>query len=88
MKIWMMLLSMMYASSAWATDIPDANKPAAQVYAQRCSVCHSLPHPARLDWQHWRGILHVMKQRMDEKQITIPVEEWQQISSYLKAHAD
>jgi len=78
---------MFYISSAGATEIPDADSAAAKLFAQRCSVCHSLPHPARLDWPHWRSILHVMKQRMDERDISMPDQEWRQIAGYLQSHA-
>jgi len=87
MKLLITIVCLMFTSPAWATEIPDADSAAAQVFSQRCSVCHSLPHPARLDWPHWRSMLHVMKQRMNEKKISIPNEEWRQISGYLKQHA-
>ena len=87
MKIILMLFALLFVSPAWATDIPDADSPSAQLFSQRCSVCHSLPHPQRLDWPHWRSMLHVMKQRMAERDISLPVEEWRQIAGYLKSHA-
>jgi len=87
MKIMITILSLMFTTPAWATEIPDADSTSAQLYSQRCSVCHSLPHPARLDWPHWRSMLHVMKQRMNERDITLPNEEWRQIAKYLKSHA-
>jgi len=87
MKTILTILCLTFTVPVWATEIPDANLPSAKVFSQRCSVCHVLPPPARLEWEHWRSILHLMKQRMDEKDISIPVEEWKQISSYLKSHA-
>jgi len=91
MKILITILCLVFTSPAWATalnmDIPDANSSSAKLFSQRCSVCHSLPHPARLDWPHWRSMLHVMKQRMQERDISLPDEEWRQISGYLQQHA-
>jgi len=87
MKIILTLFALLCVSPAWATDIPDAGSASAQLFSQRCSVCHSLPHPARLDWPHWRSMLHVMKQRMDERDMSLPNEEWRQIAGYLKSHA-
>jgi len=87
MKMIITVLTLMFAAPVWATEIPDAGSVSAQLFAQHCSVCHSLPHPKRLDWPHWRSMLHVMKQRMDERGISIPAEEWQQIAAYLKHHA-
>jgi len=69
-------------------EIPDADSPGGRLFAVRCSVCHTLPHPKRLDWQHWRHMLGVMKKRMDEGGIPEPTKtEWRQISGYLKQHA-
>ena len=87
MKTIVAMLLLTCTTPAWATAIPDADSAAAQTYTARCSVCHSLPHPARLDWAHWRHMLHVMKQRMAERQITLPDEDWRQIAGYLQSHA-
>ena len=87
MKIIITILCLMFTMLAWASDIPDADSASARVFSQRCSACHSLPHPARLDWEHWRSILHLMKQRMDEDEMSIPTADWKHISSYLKQHA-
>jgi len=87
MRILMMITCLICSTPAWATDIPDVDSAAAQLFSQHCSICHSLPHPARLDWPHWRSILHVMKQRMDERDISMPDQEWRQIAGYLKSHA-
>jgi hypothetical protein len=83
----LMIVCLTISTPVWATDIPDASSASALLFSQRCSACHSLPHPKRLDWPHWRSMLHVMKQRMDERDMSMPVEEWQQIAGYLKSHA-
>lgn len=87
MRILITIACLMSAAPVWATDIPDADSPSAQLFAERCSVCHSLPHPKRLDWEHWRSMLHVMKQHMHERGMQMPDEEWRQIAAYLQAHA-
>jgi len=87
MRILLMLLLLTWGSSAWASDIPDADSADARLYAKRCSACHALPHPKRLDWKGWRHMLGVMKMRMDEKGIQMDKAEWQQISAYVKTHA-
>ncbi|MDQ6960660.1 MAG: hypothetical protein Q9M27_06465 [Mariprofundaceae bacterium] len=88
MRILLMVLLLTWGSSAWASNIPDPDSPGGKLFTQRCSACHALPHPKRLDWQHWRHMLNLMKQRMDERGVTEPSkEEWRWIASYLKAHA-
>jgi len=87
-KIILIALFMTWGTGAWASDIPDADSPDGKLFAARCSTCHALPHPKRLDWQHWRHMLGLMKQRMDERGVAEPSkEEWRRIASYLKAHA-
>ncbi len=87
MKTVITVLTLLFTSSAWATDIPDAGSASAKLFAERCSICHSLPHPGRLDWPHWRSMLHAMKQRMKERGMEMPNEEWRQIAGYLQSHA-
>jgi len=36
---------------AGVTPIPEAGSPMAKVYRERCAACHSLPHPARIDYK-------------------------------------
>jgi len=87
MKVMTMLIIMFWSPALWAMDIPDANTPAAKMFQERCSVCHALPHPSRLDWAHWRHMLSTMKQRMNERGMTMKQDEWRQIAAYLKLHA-
>jgi len=88
MKTFVFILLLSVTSSAWGMDIPDADSVGGKMFAQRCSVCHALPHPKRLDWPHWRHMLGLMKSRMTERGVAEPSkEEWRQIASYLKAHA-
>jgi len=87
MRILMIASLLCLASPAWATDIPDADSAGGALYAERCSACHALPHPKRLDWEGWRHMLSVMKKRMDEKGMSMDTSEWRKISAYLKGHA-
>lgn len=75
------------AQSVMAMDIPEAKSADAEVYVARCSACHSLPHPKRLSWPAWQHMLHVMKQRMQERHVQMSREEWRQVTAYLKRHA-
>ncbi|RMH49982.1 MAG: cytochrome c, partial [Zetaproteobacteria bacterium] len=79
-----MLISVLLLCSgqAQAMELPDADSKGARLFAARCSVCHALPHPKRLDWTHWRHMLRVMKRRMAERNITLPDEQWRRIAAY------
>ena len=85
---WMLAVAFVAAGPAWGMDLPDADSAGARLFAARCSACHALPHPKRLDWPHWRHMLGVMRSRMHERGVPEPTrEEWRQIAAYLKAHA-
>ncbi len=81
------VLSLMVTQTVWGMDLPDADSPAARLFAERCSACHALPHPKRLDWPHWQHMLRVMKQRMEARGMAMPQEEWRVIAAYLRNHA-
>jgi len=88
MRILLITLLLTWGSSAWASNIPDADSTGGKLFATRCSTCHALPHPKRLDWPHWRHMLGLMKSRMAERGVVEPSkEEWRRIAAYLKAHA-
>jgi mono/diheme cytochrome c family protein len=71
-----------------ATPIPDAESPAARVYAEHCGACHAVPHPARLAYPGWVQLLPLMERRMAERGMP-PLSEAKrnEILAYLKAHA-
>ncbi len=88
MKKIALIFALSFTTTTWAAEIPDADSPAAKLFANKCSVCHAMPYPERLDWPHWRHMLGVMKQRMDERGIAEPSNaEWRQIAAYLKKNA-
>ncbi len=76
-----------WAASAHAMEIPDAGTPEAKAFAARCSLCHALPHPKRLDWARWRAMLAVMQRRAKERGVEIPEADWRLIARYLQRHA-
>ncbi len=88
MRAYVLMMFLICVPELALADEFDAVAADARVYENRCSVCHSLPDPARLDWPAWRGILYVMEKRMDERDIEKPNrDEWQAIARYLKSHA-
>ncbi|MDX8404042.1 MAG: hypothetical protein R8K54_06505 [Mariprofundaceae bacterium] len=88
-KFYLILIAYMLAAPAYAaTPIPDANSPQAKVYAEKCSLCHALPHPKRLPFSSWKHMLKLMDQRMMErKAVPLEPEERRAITAYLKQHA-
>ena len=88
MMIAMLVLMLGGARSVMAMGIPEPQSVAARLYEARCSVCHALPHPKRLDWPAWQHTLRVMRERIQQRGMSEPSkQEWRQISGYLKRHA-
>ncbi|RMH19586.1 MAG: hypothetical protein D6698_05580 [Gammaproteobacteria bacterium] len=68
--------------------IPAADSDVAQLYQQKCSACHALPHPTRNTYVEWQHLVEVMQQRMKEKHMPpLDASEKTQILSYLKQYS-
>lgn len=68
--------------------IPQAETAAAQLYAEKCSACHALPHPARHSAGEWPHYVALMEQRMSERnKRPLSDEQRSVILSYLSQHA-
>jgi hypothetical protein len=88
-KYYLILITCLLAPPVYAaTPIPDADSPQAKVYAEKCTVCHVLPHPKRLSFNGWKHMLTLMDQRIEERNMSpLEPEERQAIETYLKRHA-
>ena len=71
-----------------ATDYPDYESAAAQLYIARCSECHAAPLPKIHIARHWPGVVQRMEMRMQNKAIQPPnKQETAMILEYLQKHA-
>ncbi len=67
------------------TSIPQAGTADAQVYIDRCSSCHVLPHPKRLGYEGWTAVVAVMEKRIAERgMLPLDEQERQSILDYLR----
>ena len=74
--------------AAAPTPLPQADSADARVYAQRCGVCHSVPHPKRHDMAAWQSLIKVMDQRMAERgQPPLNGDERASVMRYLEANS-
>ena len=80
---------LLLAGCAGITPLPDKESLAARIYAEKCGLCHSVPHPRRHTFEEWRHMVALMEQRMQERGIDPPLstDEEDAILSYLKQHA-
>ncbi len=70
------------------TAIPDAQSPAAVLYAEKCAACHALPHPKRNTVNEWRHLVTLMEQRMAERNmLALSAKEKETIMRYLQSNA-
>lgn len=75
-------------SCARTTPIPDPESSDAQVYAARCGMCHSLPHPKRTRFEQWEHLVSVMETQIEHRGMPPLTEEDRgTILAYLRVHA-
>jgi hypothetical protein len=68
--------------------IPDKDTTEAKLYAEKCSLCHSVPHPNRYVYDRWEEIVFNMEDAMKEKGMTeLKENERSIILNYLKVHS-
>jgi len=91
MKKALMILFAFAASSACAsapTPLPEPGSAGAGVYASRCGVCHSVPHPKRHTYEQWKHMVRVMDKAREHKDMDpLTDEERGSILEYLKKHS-
>jgi len=69
--------------------LPEAESPAAMLYAAKCSICHPLRHPKVHTYTGWKKTIPIMEKRAEELGITpfLSKEEKKIILGYMKKHA-
>ena len=67
------------------TPIPEADSAPARLYADKCGLCHALPHPKRHSAGEWPALITLMEQRMSERGLDpLTPEQRQQLLGYLQ----
>lgn len=70
-------------------SLPDPESPAAQLYRQRCSVCHRLYSPRILTPEMWSFMVDRMEQEMPRRGLSpLKAEEKQAILKYLQKYGN
>lgn len=65
------------------TPIPEKEAAQSQIYVNKCSECHALPHPKRHSFNEWEHLLALMKHRG----MSLTADEERAILDYLRKHA-
>jgi len=64
--------------------LPEERSADAQVYIKRCSACHAIPHPSRLNFHHWKDKIVVMK---NKQMPVIKTKEKESVLSYINTQS-
>ncbi len=85
------ILLLLIASAGCAgrpTPIPEPTSPEAQLFAGKCGICHSVPHPKRYTYAQWEHMIKVMEKQMEHKKmVPLTEEEKNTILGYLRKHS-
>ena len=74
--------------TAGSITLPDAESSAAQLYSEKCSTCHALPHPKRHTASEWPPVFELMERRMSERYVTaFSAEQRSVLLGYLQDNA-
>jgi len=80
--------SLIAACAARQTPIPDPGSGAAKLFAEKCGVCHSLPHPKRhtaTQWEHMMSVMDTHREHRNREPLS--AGERATILGYLKKHS-
>tara|TARA_B100000315_G_scaffold9317_1_gene9184 strand:+ start:5110 stop:5364 length:255 start_codon:yes stop_codon:yes gene_type:complete len=72
---------------AGITRIPDPDSSEARLYTEKCTGCHSLPHPKRHRFHGWAHFVKLMEEEMEKKGTPLSDEDKKVILGYLQKHA-
>ncbi len=78
------VLAMFSNGCATLQRLPEEKSADAQVYIKRCSTCHAIPHPSRLNFHHWKDKSTVMK---NKQRPIITTKEKESVLSYIKTQS-
>ncbi len=78
------IISLLFSGCATLQRLPEENSADAQVYIKRCSTCHTIPHPSRLNFHHWKDRIVVLK---NKQMPVIKSKEKESVLSYIKTQS-
>ena len=83
------LLLVIAGNGGCNASLPEPESPAAQLYRQRCALCHRLYGPSLLTTAMWAVMVNRMEQEMSRRGVPpLKVEEKQTILEYLQKHSN
>jgi peroxiredoxin len=84
----LILAAVLLAGCIQEFDVPDADSEDGKAFVRRCSLCHALPDPTRMEYPKWQAVVKRMAANIKARSVPpMSEEEKQQILSYLKRTA-
>jgi len=69
--------------SCGAGSLPEEGSPDVTLFRNKCTVCHSWPHPRRHNAKEWDHYLNLMESHMKNREIPFESEDKEIIRAYL-----
>ena len=79
------VLALFFNGCVTLQRLPEEKSADAQVYIKRCSACHAIPHPARINFHHWKDKIAVLK---NEQMPVITAKEKESVLSYINTQSN
>ncbi len=73
--------------SCGAGSLPEEGTPDVALFRNKCTVCHSWPHPRRHNVREWNHYLKVMETHMKNRGVPFEPQEMETIRAYLHRNA-
>jgi hypothetical protein len=74
-------------SSCGAGSLPEEGSQDVILFRNKCTVCHSWPHPRRHNVREWDHYLPIMEGHMKTRGLSIEPQEMETIRAYLHRNA-
>jgi hypothetical protein len=76
-----------FVGCAGGQRLPEEGTPEAELYRQKCTVCHGLPSPKRHTKIEWTHYLSLMEYHMKNRGVLFPEDEKAMIHNYLQRNS-
>ncbi|MDH5764216.1 MAG: cytochrome C [Nitrospinota bacterium] len=76
-----------FLGSCAAGSLPEEGSPDVALFRNKCTVCHSWPHPRRHNTREWDHYLKLMEGHMKNREISIERQDMETIRAYLHRNA-
>lgn len=73
--------------SCGAGSLPEEGSPDVALFRNKCTVCHSWPHPKRHNVREWNHYLKIMETHMKNRGVPYEPQEMEIIRAYLHRNA-